>query len=134
MSVIVFLNLSLNRNICLLFCMIYLHCKFYNVIKINYGGPDTGHVRPATAGQIGSVVLAGRCWSAGRCLETPALDVAAISHSAESLLSLSSRVSSLRCCFLLLAFDCTWPIDLCFLGGMLRKRSSISALTGDTEI
>jgi hypothetical protein len=24
--------------------MIYLHCKFYNVIKINYGGPDTGHV------------------------------------------------------------------------------------------
>jgi hypothetical protein len=36
--------------------MIYLHCKFYNVIKINYGGPDTGHVRPA-----------------GRSLETPAL-------------------------------------------------------------
>jgi hypothetical protein len=27
--------------------MIYLHCKFYNVIKTNYGGPDTGHVRPA---------------------------------------------------------------------------------------
>jgi hypothetical protein len=31
--------------------MIYIHCKFYNVIKINYGGPDTGHVRPATAGR-----------------------------------------------------------------------------------
>jgi hypothetical protein len=39
--------------------MIYLHCKFYNVIKINYGGPDTGHVRPAVA---------------GRSLETPGLD------------------------------------------------------------
>jgi hypothetical protein len=64
MSVIVFLNWSLNRNVRLLFCMIYLHCKFYNVIKINYGGPDTGHVRPA-------VVLAGRCWPAGRSLETP---------------------------------------------------------------
>jgi hypothetical protein len=36
------------RNIWLLFCMIYLHCKFYNVIKINDGGPDTGHVRPAS--------------------------------------------------------------------------------------
>jgi hypothetical protein len=36
-------------NIWLLFCMIYLHCKFYDVIKINYGGPDTGHVRPAGA-------------------------------------------------------------------------------------
>jgi hypothetical protein len=50
----------------LLFCMIYLHCKFYSVIKINYGGPDTGHVRPA--------VLAGRCWPAGRSLETPGLE------------------------------------------------------------
>jgi hypothetical protein len=37
--------------------MIYLHRKFYNVIKINYGGPDTGHIRPA-----------------GRSLETPGLD------------------------------------------------------------
>jgi hypothetical protein len=36
--------------------MIYLHCKFYNVIKINYGGPDT------------AVVLAGRS------LETPGLE------------------------------------------------------------
>lgn len=27
---------SLNKNICLLFCMVYLHCKFDNVIKINY--------------------------------------------------------------------------------------------------
>jgi hypothetical protein len=63
MSVIVFLNWSLNRNIWLLFCMNYLHCKFYNVIKINYGGPDTGHVRPA--------VLVGRCRPAGRSLETP---------------------------------------------------------------
>jgi hypothetical protein len=45
------------RNIWLLFCMIYLHCKFYNAIEINYGGPDTGHVRPA-----------------GRSLETPGLD------------------------------------------------------------
>jgi hypothetical protein len=44
------------RNIWLLFCMIYLHCKFYNVIKISYGGPGTGHVRPA-----------------GHSLETPAL-------------------------------------------------------------
>jgi hypothetical protein len=24
--------------------MIYLPCKIYNVIKINYGGPDTGHI------------------------------------------------------------------------------------------
>jgi hypothetical protein len=32
--------------------MIYLDCKFYNVIKINYGGPDTGHVRPASARRI----------------------------------------------------------------------------------
>jgi hypothetical protein len=44
------------KNIWLLFCMIYLHCKFYYVIKINYGGPNTGHVRPA-----------------GRSLETPAV-------------------------------------------------------------
>jgi hypothetical protein len=42
--------------------MIYLHYKFYSVIKINYGGPDTGHSR------AGLVVLAGRS------LETPALD------------------------------------------------------------
>jgi hypothetical protein len=37
--------------------MIYLHCKFCNLIKINYGGPDTGHVR-----------------AAGRSLETPGLE------------------------------------------------------------
>lgn len=35
-----FLNWSLNENIRLILCVISLHCKFCNVIKINYGEPD----------------------------------------------------------------------------------------------
>jgi hypothetical protein len=35
----------------------YYFVRFYNVIKINYGGPDTGH----------------GCWPAGHSLETPGL-------------------------------------------------------------
>lgn len=50
--------------------MIYIHYNYYKVIKINDVGLDIEHVpvpRP------GLVLLVGRCWLAGRSLETFAL-------------------------------------------------------------